>query len=481
MAEKVANIAKNTSYFTLALVLQKVISFGYFVILARALGPDDLGKYYFAVSFTSIFAIFIDLGLANYITREMARENFDRARVFGASLGAKIPLSLLTVAAAVVAVNFFGYPEITRNLVYLASVSMVLDSFSLLFFSAIRGFHNLSYESVGSVIFQLLILAVGGTAVFFHADLIRIMLGLTSASVFYAIYSAWVCVKFGMSLKPIFDFQLIGSVFAAAIPFGFYAIFQRAYTYFDSVLLSLMAGDEQVGLYQVAFKIVFALQFLPMAFAASLYPAMSLYWQTNREQLAVSFERALKYLIVISLPISAGIFILADKIILILNEDYLGAVLPLRIAIASLVFLFATFPVGSLLNACDRQKINTVNMGIVLIASVVSNLVLIPKFGATGASIAVAATNFLMFALGMIWSAKIIDFRVGKTLWIFFRALAVSSLMAWGCYWLKDKIDIFLIIPPAALFYFIFLFLIRGFTLEDLKSVFNSFGNKKTA
>ena len=70
---KILNIAKNTSYFTLALIVQKIISFSYFTIIARNLLPDDLGKYYFAISFTTIFAIFIDLGLSNVLMREVPK------------------------------------------------------------------------------------------------------------------------------------------------------------------------------------------------------------------------------------------------------------------------------------------------------------------------------------------------------------------------------------------------------------------------
>ena len=60
MSVKISNIAKNTSYFTLALILQKVISFSYFTIIARALGPEDLGKYYFAIAFASVAIILTD-------------------------------------------------------------------------------------------------------------------------------------------------------------------------------------------------------------------------------------------------------------------------------------------------------------------------------------------------------------------------------------------------------------------------------------
>ena len=51
---KINNIARNTSYLTLALILQKIISFTYFTLLARYVGPVSLGKYYFAISFTTI-------------------------------------------------------------------------------------------------------------------------------------------------------------------------------------------------------------------------------------------------------------------------------------------------------------------------------------------------------------------------------------------------------------------------------------------
>ncbi|MBU1160908.1 oligosaccharide flippase family protein, partial [Patescibacteria group bacterium] len=59
-----SNITKNTSYLAIALILQKIISFSYFTILVRNLEPESLGKYFFAISFTTIFAIFIDIGMA---------------------------------------------------------------------------------------------------------------------------------------------------------------------------------------------------------------------------------------------------------------------------------------------------------------------------------------------------------------------------------------------------------------------------------
>ena len=151
-----------------------------------------------------------------------------------------------------------------------------------------------------------------------------------------------------------------------------------------------------------------------MAFVASLYPAMSRYWLENRKQLVISFEKALIYLMVISIPISAGVVALADKIILIFNGDYEKAIMPMQIIILSVMFIFINFPIGSLLNACDKQNKNTANMIIATIISIAMNLILIPRFQAVGASITVVVTNLLMAILGIYWAKKTIDFSMKK-------------------------------------------------------------------
>ena len=161
MPAKVANIAKNTSYFTLSLVIQKVISFTYFIILARVLGPEDLGKYYFAISFTSIFSIIIDLGFTNVLTRETAKSQGRAQEYLSTVLGLKIPLAVIAIAVIGAIVWLKGYPELTRMLIIISTICVVLDSFTYTFFSTIRGFHNLSYEAEPPIIFQVIVLLSG--------------------------------------------------------------------------------------------------------------------------------------------------------------------------------------------------------------------------------------------------------------------------------------------------------------------------------
>lgn len=473
---KVANIARNTSYLTLALIMQKAISFTYFTLLARYVGPASLGQYYFAISFTTVFAIFIDLGFANVLTREVAKNQTEAPRWLGNILAIKIPLSILVLAVVVVLINLLGYEPLVKQLVYISAISMVLDSFTSTFFATIRGFHNLKYESISSIIFQLIVLTIGYGALLLGQGLSMAMIALAVASLFNFSYSFSILLfRIKIKIHLIYDRFFIKKILIISWPFALYAIFQRLYTYLDSVLLSVLAGDIQVGLYQIAFKIIFALQFLPMAFVASLYPAMSAYWQGNRDQLIISFERALNYLIIISLPIIIGAIVLGNKIILLFKDGYQEALWPLRISIVALFFIFINFPIGSLLNACDRQKRNTWNMGMVMVASLVLNLILIPRFQAVGASITVLFTNGLMTILGIIWVKKIIPYRLRKNLAVFLKSFFAAIVMGIAAFWGQKYLNVFIVTILGGVIYFILLFLFKAFGRADLSSIAKSF------
>jgi len=454
MVERVANIARNTSYFTLALIFQKVISL------------------------TSIFLIFIDVGLSNVLTREIAKDNEKAHNWLRSALAIKLPLSLITSLAVVLLVNILHYPELTRQLVYLSIICMVLDSFTLTFFACSRAFHNLKFESLSSIVFQLIVL-LSSLFILHQGGGVRwLMLSLVAASLYNFFYSLLILWRY-WKVKPLpaWHWPELKTIWLLAAPFAGYAIAQRAYTYLDSVMLSRIAGDVATGIYQVPFKIINALQFLPMAFVASLYPALSLYWHNNRSQLSVTFTRAMQYSAIISLPIAIGGWVTADKLVMIFSDGYTGAVWPLRLGLAALPFMFLSFPIGSLLNACDRQKRNTYNMIIVLIASVVANLFLIPRYGVVGASLTVMITNILMVALG-IGQIKAILGQAPKLLGGLLKILLAAALMGLAVWQTKFIDNIFVLVAWGGLIYLAALFLVKALRWSDVTSIIKSFRRK---
>ncbi len=480
---KINSIAKNTSFFTLASIIQKIISFSYFAILARWLGPEDLGKYYLAISFTTIFAIIIDLGLANVLTRETARlsgadddaSKAEKQDFFRAVLAIKLPLALIALLSVIGVSLLMPYSELVRTLIYISAFSMIFDSFTMHCWAYMRGHHVLKYESLGIVLFQSVAFVAGYLSLRAGLGLIYQIGVMALASTVNVLYAAITLrLNFRVSFRPLFDVARIKRIATIALPFGLFAVLQRLYMFLDTLILSAIAGEYAVGIYQVSFKLVFALQFLPMAFIASLYPAFARYFRENREQLMVSFERAMNYLVMISLPISVGTIALSAEVLGFFRPEYMAAIWPLRVAMLALFFIFINFPIGSLLNACDHQKTNTRNMAAGLLVSVACNLLLIPRFGALGASITIFISNLLMFVLGMFAVPSIIKLRLEKIMPVLFKSMAAAIVMAAFSWYAREYVLIFINVAISAIIYAGCLFAFGAFRKEDVASVLAS-------
>jgi O-antigen/teichoic acid export membrane protein len=114
-------------------------------------------------------------------------------------------------------------------------------------------------------------------------------------------------------------------------------------------------------------------------------------------------------------------------------------------------------------------------MGITLIASIILNLILIPKYQTDGAALTVLITNFLMFILGMLVVPRIIKVRYKKILLILAKTLSAAALMASFVFYFKNFLNIFVVIILAGIIYFTVLFILKAFHKEDIISIYKSF------
>ncbi len=478
------SIAKNTAYITTAFVLQKILAFFYVALIARNTGPELIGKYFFALSFTTVFSIFMDMGLTPVLIREVAKYNKKAKKYFNNIVTLKLFFSVTTLIGIFITINLMGYDSFTKNLVYMASIVMLLDSLTLTFYGLLRSHQVLKVEAIGIILYQVITVMLGG-AIVLLADpqtAIPLLIAVLCISSFLnAIYS-FVLAKKVSGVKFVFSINKKFAKYAIIIasPFFLAGIFNRIYTHIDMILLSKLAGDAYVGWYGVANKFVFAMQFIPSAFVASIYPAMSNYFEHSRGKLIKTFERSITYLMIISVPICFGAISLSREIITTLyGPEFTNSILPLNLLSVSLIFVFLYFPVGSLLNASNRQKRNTMNMGIAMLINVILNLVLIPKYNLAGAATASIISQGLMLFLGMYYVNQIIKYNK-KLLFIkFIKNIISAMLMFVFVLFLKEYINWILIIPMAGLFYGAVLFLIGGYSKEDIYQILSSAGIKK--
>jgi O-antigen/teichoic acid export membrane protein len=344
----------------------------------------------------------------------------------------------------------------------------------------------MQYEAFNIVIYQGIIFCAGIFGLIYTQKVLFLLLVLMGGSLFSFIYFLIIVKrKAHLYLTGVYTWDNFKFLMKIAIPFAITGIFVKLSGTIDTQMLKYMLenGNHYVGLYTLAFKLTFALTVLSGAFASSYFPSISYYIKHDILKAKDIFEKGMAYMSLLSLPIMVGVLILGDKIILtVWDERYFDSILPLKIYIASLLFIFLNYPVGNFLNAANRQLLNTVNTGITLFINIALNYILIPKYNIVGAGIAAFASNTILVLLGLPWVYKILKFSWKNIFYKFFKLCVASIGMGISIYFLQDyliefgsKWQLLASILIGVLSYFLLLIITKGITKEELISLRQAF------
>ncbi|MDP1709915.1 MAG: oligosaccharide flippase family protein, partial [Candidatus Komeilibacteria bacterium] len=330
-----------------------MLSFLYFFYLSSRMSPGTLGGYVWALSFSTLFSIGTDLGLAPVFIREASRRVEDGNKLLRNALALKLPLIVITAVLAFLTIMATGGTDDRTFLVLGAIGVMSLDALSLVLWGALRARQNIFYESISIIIFQIVVFGSG--VVFWETThkIVLVMVALTLGSLANVAIAAGILkFRFGYKLAPAWDKEIIGNFIRTARAFALAGIFVKIYNAADSVILGYMRGEHDVGIYSIPAKVVTALQALiPGAFAASIFPSMSNYFVTSREKLSSVFSKSFCYLLLFAAPIGCGLATIAKPVLASLWPDYIEATPAFVIMGIGLPFVFLAFSTGSLLNA----------------------------------------------------------------------------------------------------------------------------------
>lgn len=463
-------LAKNTLYLTLASVGQKVIAFVYFLFLARIMMPDLTGQYFLAVSITVIFTVVADMGITPVVIREVAKAP-ERAKEFlSHALALKMPLILIAMIAATATGAGLGYDQSLQKLIMFATLVLGLDAIHLLFYGVLRGFQNLKFESIGIFMGMITTGTLGGLVLWLSPSLTLLIGALLMGSVVNLSVSGIKIVKIlGWSaLRPHWSRREILWIMKTALPFALASLFVKIYSYIDSIFISKFLDTAAVGIYSIAYKFTYAFQFLPLAFVAALYPGMSAVVGKDAAALKRIFNKAIWYMALLSAPIVLGLWAVAPEVVLLAGPEYIESTIVLQTLVFVLLPIFLDFPIGSLLNAADRQSTKTAIMGVTMVINVVLNWFLIPEIGVLGAAYAALASFIFMFLAGLYFVRSIIP---TFSLFAFIKPVALmyssAGLMAVVVVLLKPHIGWIAVIPLGAVVYIAGLIVTRSIDKTD--------------
>lgn len=477
MAES-SRLARNTTYLTIASLFQKVLSLWYFAYLSNSLAPENTGKYAYALTFTSVFSLFMDFGIGQVLTREGAKEPEKLQQIVDRVVGVKILLMLSSFVALMVTIVGFNaaFGNVTSEdvvLVLVASIAMTIDTVTSLCWSIFRARKDLLWEAMSTFVYQFFVVGTGILLLKMNASLPWIVgalcvgSGVQSIGMLILVYK-----KARIRFRVRFERKDMRSVLAISWPFAVANLCNRLYGSVDQQLLKITVNNTHAAWYAIAYKSMFALTVIPGSFATSYYPVMSEYLKHHTEKAGETFANALTYMLLLSIPISCGVMVLGDDIILRVWDTVWGtAAQPLRVLMCAMPFVFLNYPVGNLLNAANLQKTNTRNMIIALVVNVVANFTLIPYFSYMGAAYAFLASSIVLVCCGFPRAYRVAPFPVLPVLRKAGIFLVSGLIMAAVLFSIQQNYPLVLAIGIGMFIYGSCVVLLRGITLSDIKKL----------
>jgi len=465
-------VAKNTGVLLVSQIISRLLAFFYIMYTARYLGAEGFGILSFALAFTGIFGVFTDLGLGQLTIREVARDKSLASKYLANISAMKIILVSITFGLIVLVINLLGYPKQTIMVVYLIALSIIFTAFTRIFYSIFQAFEKMEYQSLGQILNSVLMLSgvifaikqnfnvIGFASLYFITSIVVLGCNLIILKrKFSNLAIVWSPRKIEM------DWSFWKPTIKEALPFGLTTIFTTIYFRIDTVMLSLMKGNEVVGWYNAAYRLIFVLMLIPTALVGSVFPVISRLYISSKDSMRLAFERSFKYLLIIGLPIAVGTTILADKIILLIyGEEFVPSIIALQILIWVALLMFLTYLLGNTLGAINRQPIVLKVAGINAGVNVFLNILLIPRFSYIGASIATVATETVGFVLLLYFTSKYI-YKLPLHKYII-RPILASLAMSGLLLYLKGT-TLLLLIPATAILYFGVLYFLDTFSVQD--------------
>jgi O-antigen/teichoic acid export membrane protein len=245
-----------------------------------------------------------------------------------------------------------------------------------------------------------------------------------------------------------------------SIPFALTSLFYNVYYSIDIVMITTMVGDYANGIYTSAYKLIYVLSLFYTVYVAVVFPIMSKFFKNEKKLLSVSFEKSVKYLTLITVPIAIFIVFYSNDIItLLFGSKYSAAGSVLEILIWSVCFLFINGACSILLNASHKEFSVTKIYAIAALFNIILNFILIPKYSFIGASIATVLSEILILFLLFYVLSKInqlpnkhLYFDVGKIIIASVILMVVLSII---------NVSMWIAIPLSIVVYLITILLLR--------------------
>ena len=401
---KTVSLKKNiilNAILTVSNVLFPLITFQY---VSTILGTDGYGIVDSVTSTVMYFAMFAQLGIPAYGIRACAkvRDNKEElTRTVHELFFINFIITTIVYVAFFLSVAFIPKFSDEKELFIIVG--------SMMFFNLIgvehlyRGLEQYQYITKRAILFK--VIAIVAMVILIRSREDYVLYGAITIIANYASYILnFVHARHYISFKPVGGYNVKRHLSAVGIFFAM-ACATTIYLNLDKVMLWFMTTETDEAYYGASVKIKTVLVTLVTSLGNVILPRASYYVENNMmEDFRKVTRKAMSFVFTVSVPFMIYFMIFSEEGILFLSTgEFLPAVVPMVILMPTLLIIGITNILGiQILVPLGKEKAVLYSEVAGALIDLIINLILIPRFRATGAAIGTLVAEIVVLGV-QLW------------------------------------------------------------------------------
>jgi len=399
------SIGKNTKFIIIGALFNNIFSFIITLIITNTFGAKIYGEYTYILNYIVIASSFLLIGTNNGLAYQLPRIKNKKGNYISFSYIVTLFFSSIAIILALIFLKPLS-AIIDKHLLLISIPLLMLIPLKNITISALRGLKKslnliIVRDVLSSVTFLINILFVIFIIKKMHVE--GIIISQIIAHTVIVMYGVIYLFKNKLIKAPFVLSRVeINSFMRYSLFVFFTGIIAILLFRTDIAMIGYFRSAKAVGVYRVVVKLTMYIVFLNSNINIMLGPEISALASKNKhDEIVKVYILITRWVVIFGAFVFAFILISPTNILSIFGPDFVIGIKAIIIMAVGRIISLSFGPVALLNSMMNHPKSNLISNIFVLTFNIILNLILIPKYGITGAAIATATSSVLANILRM--------------------------------------------------------------------------------
>lgn len=440
-------------------------------IVVRTLGKAGYGQWSTIFIVLSLIGYFNNFGMEGVALREAAREPEHEHEWIGAVIMLRLmmlgPVMLVSVAAILLLEQ--SHQMLLAGLILIVSMPFGgVGALALLFQLRVDNRVPMIVLTLRSVLWAVAVVIISVRG----GGMVALAIAMAATNSIGSVVQALAALRLE-ARWPLPSRKHVGQLVRIGLPIGISGVLVIAYARLDQVIVFVIAGSKQAGLYGAVYNVLDQAHFVPISIMTTLAPVLAASWPADRPRLLRTSRLTAELLAIGSFGALAFASAAAGPVVrLIFGAEFAESAPALPVLGAAFVLICFGYLNGNLLLVLGlQQRLLRISL-LALVVNIAGNLILVPLVGFMGAAWMTLATEAVVFASALRLVLQALELPMRPKLGRMGRTIIAAGLLAAGLGALRlASAPLAVLVLAACVSYPALLFGLRAIELDDLRVV----------